>query len=65
MNLYTEQKHIYRHGKQTDGYQGEREEGINWGMGLTDTKCYKEKKQSLPYNTGNIFSNLVITYNRK
>ena len=42
MNVYTKYKQIYRHRKQTCGYQrGEgREEGQIRGMGLTETKYY-------------------------
>ena len=32
MNLYTEQKHIHRHGKQTDGYQRGKGGGDKLGV---------------------------------
>ena len=34
MNLFTEQKQTQRLRKQTNGYQGEVEGGINWEIGI-------------------------------
>ena len=34
LNLFTEQKYTLKYRKQTSGYQGEREGGINQEMGI-------------------------------
>ena len=68
MNLFTKQKQIHRHRKQTYGYQREGWRGINQEF---EVKIYtllyikQTTNKDLQYNTGNYTEFLVITYNKR
>ena len=65
MNLSTKQKQSYRYRKQSYGFQGVREGGINWEIG-TDIYTLLYIKQitnkDLLYSTGNSTQYSVMAY---
>ena len=70
MNIYTKQKQIHRHRKQTYGYQRGKggKGGINQECGINRYALPYIKQISnkdLLYSTGNNIQFLVITYNGK
>ena len=65
MNLFTKQKQTHRLRKQIYGYQGVRQGGINWEIGIDIyTRLYIKQitNQNLLYSTGNSTQYSVMTY---
>ena len=66
MSLYTKQKHIHRHRKQTEDYWGEERGGINYQYGINSYKLPYIKQiinKDLLYSARNYIQYLVINYN--
>ena len=65
MNLFTKQKKSHRCRKQTYGYRGESEGGINWEIGIDIyTLLYIKQitNKDLRYSTRNSSQYPVMTY---